>query len=96
MLRMRYQKNMTLGAIGQECNTTLDAVRQLHAKALRELRKPRFQKRLRPYLPETDRVYSAALVGSGISQFNQTWTSSTERVALDLLEEKERRHSPED
>ncbi len=88
VLRMRYQKNMTLGAIGEECNTMLDAVRQLRAKALRELRKPRFQKRLRPYLPETDRVYSAALVGSGISRFNQTWTSSTERVALDLLEEK--------
>ena len=88
VLRMRYQKNMTLGAIGQECNITLDAVRQLQAKALRELRKPKFRKRLRPYLPETDRVYSAALVGSGISRFNQTWTSSTERVALDLLEEK--------
>ena len=96
VLRMRYQKNMTLGAIGQECDTTPEAVRQLHAKALRELRKPRFQKRLRPYLLETDRVYSAALTGGGVSRFNQTWTSSTERVALDLLGEKERRCSPED
>ena len=88
VLRMRYQKSMSLSMISQEHGTTPEAVRQLHAKALRELRKPKFQKRLKPFLPEMDRVYSAALAGGGVSRFNQTWTSSTERVALELLEER--------
>ena len=88
VLRARYQRGMTLSAIGQEYDTTPEAVRQIHAKALRELRKPRFRKRLSPFLPEMDRVYSAALAGGGVSRFNQTWTSSTERVALELLEER--------
>ena len=90
VLRMRYQKGMTLGDIGQEYGTTPEAVRQIHAKALRELRKPRNSKRLKPFLPETDRIYSAALMGNGVSRFNTTWTSSTERVALERLGDKGR------
>ena len=88
VLRMRYQRGMTLGAIGQEYDTTPEAVRQIRAKALRELRKPRNSKRLKPFLPEADQIYSAALMGSGVSRFNTTWTSSTERVVLERLEDK--------
>lgn len=94
VLRMRYQKDMTLGAIGQEYDTTPEAVRQIHAKALRELRKPRHSKRLKPFLPEADRIYSAALMGNGVSRFNTTWTSSTERVALKRLGDRGRLRSP--
>ncbi len=94
VLRMRYQKDMTLGAIGQEYDTTPEAVRQIHAKALRELRKPRHSKRLKPFLPEVDRIYSAALMGNGVSRFNTTWTSSTERVALKRLGDRGRLRSP--
>lgn len=77
VLRMRYQKNMSLSMIGREYGTTPEAVRQLHAKALRELRKPRNSRRLRPFLEEDDQIYSAALAGGSVSRFNQTWTSST-------------------
>lgn len=94
VLQMRYQKDMTLGAIGQEYDTTPEAVRQIHAKALRELRKPRHSKRLKPFLPEADRIYSAALMGNGVSRFNTTWTSSTERVALKRLGDRGRLRSP--
>ena len=94
VLRMRYQKSMSLSMISQEHGTTPEAVRQLHAKALRELRKPKFQKRLKPFLPEMDRIYNAALAGGGVSHFNHTWTSSTERVALKLLEEKGKGRAP--
>ena len=85
---MRYQKNMSLSMIGREYGTTPEAVRQIHAKALRELRRPRNSRRLRPFLGEAGQIYSAALVGNGVSRFNQTWTSSTERVALELVETK--------
>lgn len=96
VLRMRYQKGMSLSMIGREYGTTSEAVRQIQAKALRELRKPGFRKRLAPFLPEADRIYGAALTGGGVSRFNQTWTSSTERVALELLEEGSRKRFPAD
>ena len=91
VIRMRFQENMTMEAIGQEYGTSGEAVRQMQAKALRELRKPRYAKRLRPFLPDADRIYSMALVGNGAGKFNLTWTSSTERVALDVMDWEERR-----
>lgn len=91
VLRMRYQGGLSLSAIGQVHGTTPEAVRQIHAKALRELRKPRHSKRLRPFLPEVDRIYSMALVGNGAERFNRTWTSSTERAALWMMEREEER-----
>lgn len=91
VLRKRYQDGMTLGAIGQEYGTTPEAVRQIHSKALRELRKSQYAKRLRPFLPDSDRIYSMALVGNGAESFNRTWTSSTERVALDVMDWEARR-----
>lgn len=91
VIRQRYEGGMTLGAIGQKHGTTLEAVRQIHAKALRELRKPRYAKRLRPFVPDDERIYSMGLVGNGAEHFNRTWTSSTERVALDVIDREERR-----
>ena len=91
VIRMRFQENMTMEAIGQEYGTSGEAVRQIQAKALRELRKPQYSKRLRPFLPDADRIYSMALVGNGAGKFNLTWTSSTERVALDVMDWEERR-----
>ncbi|MFR6349984.1 MAG: sigma-70 family RNA polymerase sigma factor [Enterocloster aldenensis] len=91
VLRKRYKDGMTLGAIGQECGTTPEAVRQIHNKALRELRKPRYARRLRPFLPESDRIFSMAITGNGVDRFNLTWTSSTERAALDAMDWEERR-----
>lgn len=90
VIRKRFQSGMTLDAIGQEYGMTRDAIRQDQMKALRELRKPSRAKRLCPFLPEADRVYSMALVGNGVGRFNRTWTSSTERAALKLNEHKER------
>lgn len=82
VIRKRYQDNMTLEAIGKEYGVSRDAIRQDQAKALRELRKPKTSKRLKPFLPEDERIYSMGLVGNGAKRFNQTWTSSTERAAL--------------
>ena len=66
------------------------AVRHIQAKALRELRKPRYSKRLRPFLPDADRIYSMAITGNGVGKFNRTWTSSTERAALNVIDWEER------
>lgn len=91
VLRKRYQVGLSLAEIGREQGTTPEAVRQIHVKALRELRKPKYSNRLRPFLPEADRIYSMALCGNGVERFNQTWTSSTERTAFKMMDWEERR-----
>lgn len=91
ILRQRYQGGLSLSEIGHKYGTTPEAVRQIHAKALRELRKPRHCDRLRPFLPGADRIYNMALHGTGAEQFNRTWTSSTERVALKVMDWEQRK-----
>lgn len=91
VVRKRYQTGLTLAEIGRELGTTPEAVRQMHVKALRELRKSKYSDRLRPFLPEADRIYSMALCGNGAERFNQTWTSSTERVAFKMMDWEEQR-----
>ena len=91
VLKMRFREDMTMEAIGREYGTSGEAVRQMQAKALRELRKPRYAKRLRPFLPDADRIYSMAITGNGVGKFNHTWTSSTERAALNVMDWEERR-----
>ena len=86
VIRMRYQQESTLAEIGRHRGSTPEAVRQIHAKALRELRKPRYRKRLLPFMPEAEQIYSSALICNGVGNFNRTWTSSTERVALKMVE----------
>lgn len=93
VIRQRYQDGMSLREIGEVQGTTAEAVRQIHAKALRELRASRFSKRLRPFLPEAERIYSMGLRGNGVGKFHRTWTSSTEKAALWLDEQEERRRA---
>ena len=91
VIRHRYQGGMSLREIGEAQETTPEAARQIHAKALRELRKPSRANRLRPFFPEAERIYSMGLTGNGVGKFHRTWTSSTERAALWLDEQEERR-----
>ena len=51
-------------------------------KGLRELRKPSMSNELKPFIWD-DYVYNQALRGNGAEHFNRTWTSSTERIALE-------------
>lgn len=90
VIRQRYQSGMSLREIGEAQGTTAEAVRQIHAKALRELRTTRYSKRLRPFVPEYERIYSMAISGNGVGKFHRTWTSSTEKAALWLDEQEER------
>jgi RNA polymerase primary sigma factor len=83
VIRKRYQQDMTLAEIGKTYGVTAEAVRQTHAKALRELRKPRNTKQLRPFLP------GVGIYEGGVDSFNRTWTSSTERAAISMAESME-------
>lgn len=84
VIRSRYKDNMTMKQCGQFCGISEAEVRKQQLKALRSLRSGENAKKLRPFLPEDAWIYSGALIGNGVERFNHTWTSSTERVALEL------------
>lgn len=84
VIRARYQHGETLQQIGDRLAMTSGAVRRMESKGMHGLRKPDCLRRLRPFLPETERIYSEGMHGNGASAFNRTWTSSTERVAMKL------------
>lgn len=89
VIRKRYQEGRTMAAIGADYGVTGEVIRQTESKALRELRKPRNSKRLRPFVLEDEKIYSMALRGNGVERFNRTWTSSTERAALKVMDQEE-------
>jgi len=84
VIRSRYKDNMTMKQCGQFCGISEAEVRKQQIKALKSLRSGENAKKLRPFLPEDAWIYSSALIGNGVERFNHTWTSSTERVALEL------------
>lgn len=84
VIRSRYQGKLTLRECGASCGLTVAAARQQHDKALRSLRSGDNGKLLRAFLPEDSWIYNNALIGGGVGHFARTWTSSTERVALEL------------
>lgn len=83
VIRMRYENGYTLRQIGETLGTTPESVRQTENKALRELRQPSRRRYLLPFFADDDRIRNSAMQGTGVNTFNYTWTSSTERVALD-------------
>ncbi len=84
VIRSRYKDNMTMKQCGQFCGISEAEARKQQLKALRSLRSGENAKKLRPFLPKDAWIYSGALIGNGVERFNHTWTSSTERVALEL------------
>ena len=73
VIRARFQRGETLQSIGTYMGVSLERVRQIESKALRELSKPHRCRKLRQ-----------AYRHVGISEFNRTWTSSTEFAAVML------------
>lgn len=84
VIRSRYKDNMTMKQCRQFCGISEAEVRKQQLKALRSFRSGENAKKLRPFLPADAWIYSGALIGNGVERFNHTWTSSTERVALEL------------
>lgn len=84
VIRSRYKDNMTMKQCGQFCGISEAEVRKQQLKALRSLRSGENAKKFRPFLPEDAWIYSGALIGNGVERFNHTWTSSTERIAMEL------------
>ena len=85
VIRVRYQENLTMKETAARTGTTIEVARKCERKELREMRKPSKANRLKAFY-DSSYIYNRALYGNGTVEFNRTWTSSTERVALDLME----------
>ena len=85
VLKMRFKENMKLREIGAVYGFSIDRARQIESKGLRTLRNPKRSRILREFLDD-ERIYNSALHGNGVSSFSNTWTSSTERIALKRIE----------
>lgn len=83
IIRKRFQEGMTLKAVGEIQGRSIQAISNAEKKALRILGGPSYRDRLLPMYD--DGLYSDAMRGCGVGRFNRTWTSSTERIALELL-----------
>lgn len=76
----RYYAGKTLKETGAALGIGGEAARKIQVEAIRELRRPRYAKRLQPYVD--DRLSVAAYRHVGVEKFNRTWTSATEYAAI--------------
>lgn len=84
VIRRRFRDGETLRTCGAALGFTAEKVRQIEAKALRELRSKESIDKLRPQLDET--AYTLGLQCTGLSAWKHREESSTERAARKLME----------
>lgn len=92
VIRGRYFEGLSYEQIAARREVDQKRARNIHEKALRQLRTPAIVKRLRPFC--SDYIQSLALRGVGLQAFKNSG-SATER-AVETLEEMEKRHKAED
>lgn len=87
VIRMRYQEGLTLKEAGEAIGITIEAARRWQRKGITELRKPSRSELLRQFYKDGE-IYSSGITGCGVECFKRSWTSSTERAAIELMERK--------
>lgn len=79
IIKLSYFEGLPYSVIAQRINKSVERVRQLKQRGLRQLRHPRISKRL---LDEDIDRRTLFYSHRGVSTFNTTWTSSTEQTVL--------------
>lgn len=79
IIKLSYFEGLPYSVIAQQINKSVERVRQLKQRGLRQLRHPRMSKRL---LDEDIDRRTSFYNHRGVSAFNATWTSSTEQTVL--------------
>lgn len=79
IIKLSYFEGLPYSVIAQQINKSVERVRQLKQRGLRQLRHPRMSKRL---LDEDIDRRTSFYNHRGVSAFNTTWTSSTEQTVL--------------
>ena len=87
-----YLNNNTLSSVAETCGVSVQRMGQLRKQAVRKLQKCREVKYLRELCFQLyeDDIYASGIKGVGVGSFKNTFTSSTERVALDRLKLEEK------
>lgn len=80
VIHEKYEHELNNTDTGKMLNISSEKVKSIEARALNELRKPKYSNRLRSYNEE--RIYSIGVNHVGFRYFSNTWTSSTEKAAL--------------
>lgn len=83
VIRDRYRNGHTLKECGEALGVSIERARQIEMNAIRELRKTRYMKRLRPYLTD-QAAYSMGLKSTGLSSFKHN--GSSQELAMIRLE----------
>lgn len=89
VIRYRYKENLSRREISEIYNMSVDWPRTVEETALQKLRRGDSRRILLPYCE--DRLYNDALHGTSMAHFKRTWTSSTEREALNNIAKSNRR-----
>lgn len=85
VIKKVYRDGQTIKECAKNLQTSEGTVRGIHAKAIRALRKPKTQQRLKPFT--TELYYSLGLKRTGVGSFKDSGFSSTEWAALKLIGE---------
>ena len=83
VIHEKYENGKTSMEIGEESGISVNKVFSLENNALRSMRMGRHSIELRRFLDV--QIYSSAVQQCGVGVFNRTNTSSTERVALNMM-----------
>lgn len=84
VIRGLYKEGKTLEQCGKALGVSVERARQIKGDAIRELQKPKYERRLLPYLDEST-VRSYSLKGTGHAKFER-WGSVQERMMMKLEE----------
>lgn len=79
IIKLSYFEGLPYSVIAQQIDKSVERVRQLKQRGLRQLRHPRISRRL---LDEDIDRRTLFYNHRGVSAFNTTWTSSTEQTVL--------------
>lgn len=82
VIREKYQRNTSVNDMAYMMRMTPSAIKTLEQKAFRELRKSKNIRKLESFHMSDSHIFSISVNSSGLSSFERTWTSSTERVVL--------------
>lgn len=82
VIHEKYQRNTSVNDMADMMGMTPSAIRTLEQKAFRELRKSKNIRKLETFHMSDSHIFSISVTGSGLSSFERTWTSSTERAIL--------------
>ena len=85
IIQGQFKEGWTLKECGEALGITSEKARQLKEEGLRELRKPRYAKRLRVFLPDRT-AYFQGLKGTSLSAYKRTGVSAQERIIMRLEE----------